>query len=371
MKYNAPKQFAWLTPPSEQHPKGTFHRSGKPMLDDEMMKAAARHHWDHACYESVFQFPAWNGGRLTAEIAKSAIIDCVYLDFDCKEDPLRAIRDAGAIADFVGHSTSWFSGMKGAGVLLHCDPVDILPDLKGATLTWLALILQDMFKSITTMDMAVTGDVNRVHRIIDSKHPGTGLHAIGLTGRELRTLTLEEITFMAHGSRNKIQLPKPSKWVSEQLQTIEGGLIKERINHLVEEGMLSGNRAYQLRIYLLDPTCKADVWNFIKKLEDEVHRIRMKKLTSLPPTSGGRTKEETWLINVVEIFKTVGRAANIQPKGSNTSTSASEQEARAHLVLLAVNDCDWDFSRVCDMFTGADDYNRAITEGQVKSLMRR
>ena len=89
----------------------------------------------------------------------------------------------------------------------------------------------------------------------------------------------------------------------------------------------------------------------------------------MPITREGRTKEEKWLIKVVEIFKVVGRAANIQPAGSLVSTSSSEQEARAHLVKLA-NDCGWTLDQMRDMFTGADDYNQKITEGQIRSIVR-
>lgn len=365
MKYKAPKQFAFIDG------SGRFIRMTSAIWDDEMMQACVNNIPHKAAYESVFQFPDWTGGRLTADIAKSAIIDCVYLDFDCKQDPLRAIRDAGSIADYVGHSTNWFSGMKGAGVLIHCEPADLIPDLKGAALTRLALILQDMFSGITTMDMAVTGDTNRVHRIIDTVHPGTGLHAIGLTGRELRTLSLEEITIMAQTQRGLIQRPKPSKWVTEQLQLIEEELIKERMQYLIDERMLSSDRAYQLGVYLLDPTCKMDVWDFIKKLEAEVRRIQMKKLENMPITSGGRTPEETWLLKVIEIFRVTGHMASIQPAGSNSSTSSSEHEARAHIVNLAYRDCGWTIQRIADIFSNAHNYNQKVTEGHVKSLIGR
>jgi len=369
MKYKAGKQFAWFVPPNEQHPKGKFHRSSKPMLNDEMMAMATKHHWNHACYESVFQFPDWTGGRLTADIAKSAIIDCLYLDFDCKQDPLRAIRDAGAIADYVGHSTNWFSGMKGTGVIIHCEPANIIPDLKGAVLTRFALVLQDMFYGITTMDMAVTGDVNRVHRIIDTVHPGTGLHAIGLTGQELRTLSLEEILLMAQATRGLTQRPTPSKWVTEQLQLIEELIIKERMEKLAADHMIGRQNAYGLGC-LLKTDQKREVWDFIVETEELSHRIQMKKIANLPPTSGGRTPEETWLLKVIEIFRVTGHMASIQPEGSNTSTSSSEHEARAHIVNLA-NDCGWVIQQIAEIFNNAHNYNQKITEGQVKSLLRR
>lgn len=349
------KQFAFIDG------AGRFTRMTTPIWSEEEMQACIRKIPYKAAYQSVFHHPTWRRGPLTAEIAKHAVIDRVYLDFDCKEDPLRAIRDAGAIADFVGHSTNWFSGMKGAGVILHCNPVDIIPDLKGAALTRLALVLQDMFSNITTMDMAVTGDLNRVHRMIDSTHPGTGLHAIGLTGREMRYLSLEEITFMAQNTRGLVQRPKHSQWVAEELQRIEEELIIGRLDNLIDEGMIGAKNGYDLKQNLYEHESKLAVYEFILKLEEEVRRIRMKKLANMPATAGGSTPEETWLISTVSDFKQSGRVA--------FGTMTSEHKARVHLVKLA-NDCGWTFSEICDIFIGADDYDRKTTEGHVKSLLR-
>lgn len=370
MNYKAPKQFAWLTPPDKQHPKGKFHRSGSPVHTDEKMQAAAKYHWNHACYESVFQFPDWGGGRLTADIARSAIIDRIFIDLDDKENPIRAIRDAGKIATyFVGFTTNNFSGMKGAHVMIHCDPTDLMPDLKGSVLTRFAVELGETL-DITTMDIGVTGDLNRVHRIIDSKHPGSGLYAVGLRSNELANMSMEEITAMAQQPRRMMQRPVAMDYVTERLYSIEEEIIRERMQKLVGEGMLSGDRAYQLGIYLLDPTCKADVWGFLKRLEDEVHRIQMKKAANLPKTAGGRTPEETWLLNVVEIFRVTGYMANIRPDGSNSSTSASEHEARAHIVKLA-SDCGWTIPEIAGIFSSAHNYNQKTTEGHVKSIIGR
>lgn len=365
MKYKAPKQFAFIDG------SGRFIRMTSAIFDDKTMQACVNNIPHKAAYESVFQFPDWTGGPLTADIAKSAIVDRVFIDLDDKENPLRAIRDAGHIAEYLlEHTTSNFSGKKGAHVMIYCEPADLIPDLKGSVLTKFAVELGELL-DITTMDLAVTGDLNRVHRIIDSKHPGTGLYAIGLRADELSNLSMEKITSMAWQPRGLIQRPKPSKWVTKQLQLIEERLIKERMQHLIDERMLSSDRAYQLGIYLLDPTCKMDVWNFINKLEAEVRRIQMKKLETMPRTSGGSTPEETWLLKVVEIFRVTGHMASIQPASSNSSTSSSEHEARAHIVNLAYRDCNWTIPEIAGIFSNAYNYNQKITEGHVKSLIGR
>jgi hypothetical protein len=363
MKYKAPKQFAFIDG------SGRFRRMTSAIWDDELMQACVNNIPHKAAYESVFQFPDWTGGRLTADIARSAIIDRVFIDLDDKADPLRAIRDAGKIATYLlGYTTNNFSGMKGAHVMIHCDPTDLIPDLKGSVLTRFAIELGEAL-DITTMDIGVTGDLNRVQRIIDSKHPGSGLYAVGLRSNELANLSMEKITSMAKQPRGLIQRPKTSKWVTEQLQLIEEEIIRERMQKLVDDHMIGHRNAYELGC-LLQTDRKQEVWDFMMETEEIVRRIQMKKLENLPKTSGGRTPEETWLLKVIEIFKIVHRAANIQPAGSLIGTSASEHEARCHLVNLA-NDCGWTHGEIADIFSGADDYNQKVTEGQIRSIIGR
>jgi hypothetical protein len=328
MKYKAPKQFAFIDG------SGRFRRMTSAIWDDKTMQACVNNIPHKAAYESVFQFPDWTGGRLTADIARSAIIDRVFIDLDDKADPLRAIRDAGKIATyFAGFTTNNFSGMKGAHVMIHCDPTDLIPDLKGSVLTRFAIEL------------------------------------VGLRSNELANLSMEKITSMAKQPRGLIQRPKTSKWVTEQLQLIEEEIIRERMQKLVDDHMIGHRNAYELGC-LLQTDRKQEVWDFMMETEEIVRRIQMKKLENLPKTSGGRTPEETWLLKVIEIFKIVHRAANIQPAGSLIGTSASEHEARCHLVNLA-NDCGWTHGEIADIFSGADDYNQKVTEGQIRSIIGR
>jgi len=178
--YPAPKQFAYIDP------AGKFQRMTTQIWNDHQMKACV-----------VYGWKGWQSGLINAEISRGAIIDAIFLDFDDAEDPQKAIQDAAEVAWYVGHTTQWFSGMKGAGVLIHCYPVDLIPDLKGHVIRQFVNNLVDVLPELDTLDFAVVGDTSRVHRIIDSVHPGTKLHAIGLSAEELAMLSIDEIRW--HG----------------------------------------------------------------------------------------------------------------------------------------------------------------------------
>ena len=362
------RQFAWLTPPTEEHPKGKFHRSSKPMETDEQMQMAVKHHWQDACYESTYRFAEWTGGRLPAEVAKSAIIDVIYLDFDDKDDPQRALRDAAEVAAYVGHTTQWWSGMKGAGMLIHCLPVNLIPDLKGSVVLRFALDLINRLPEIETADVAVIGDLNRVHRIIDTKHQETGLYAIGLTADELATLTIDEIKEMAKRPRELVQRPTPSMWVTSQLYRIEDEILTGKMTKLYVSHQIS-HTSYHTGLKRLKSTTfrdRAGMYNEIKALEGEWRRIQVKRakteVSSVMDRRVGRSAEETWLINAVYEFKVTGRVA--------TGSRQSEHKGRVHIAKLA-HECGWTFGEICDIFTGADDYNRGITERMVRSCIGR
>lgn len=370
---NGMRQFAWWVPPNEQHPEGKFRRGKKPMLNDEMMTAAAKHHKAHGCFQSVYEFPTWTGGRLTPDTSKLAEVNTIFLDLDDAENPQNAIRDAAEIVWYVGHSANFFSGKKGAHVLISCEPADLIPDLKSTVIRRFVNNLSDVLCEIDTLDYAVVGDLARVRRIPLTKHPDTGMYVIGLTAEELAMKTIDEIKEMANLRREvMIQRPTPSTWVTEQLYRIEEELLIERLGRLLDNRMIS-DRKYRDILTML-PTPEADrtmIFKFIGAVETEMQRIRMKKVANMPITPGGRTPEEAWLLKVVEIFRVVQRAANIQPAGSKVSTSSSEHEARCHLVNLAYKDCGWSFDKVCDIFSNADDYNQKITERMVRSLIKR
>ena len=368
--YNLPRQFAYIDP------TGKFQRLGTQIDSKEQMISCKRMIDSKAVYESVYGWTGWKGGILDAEISKTAIIDGMFFDFDDAADPERAIRDAAEVAAFVGdHCTTNFSGAKGAHVRIDCHVANLVPDLKSAVLRGFANMLCDRLPELSTMDWSVIGDTSRVSRIIDSVHPGTKLHAIGLSTEELATRTIDEIREMAANKRGLVQVHEPSQWATDELYRIEEEILHTRLTRLYDQEQIAGDNYRFIDAILQSPSAnRVEIFEFITQLETEWRRI---KKTKAENTIGwiidqpvGRSPEETWLIRVVDIFKVVQRMNSIRPKESKVSTSSSEHEARCHITKL-MRDCGWTRSQMHEVFSYADDYDHTKTERQINSLIGR
>ena len=367
-KYRNPRQFAYINPGTYTE-LGKFCRLGVPILSEEQMQACVRNIPHIAAYESVYGWTGWKGGLIDQEISKTALIDGVFIDFDDKHDPLKAIRDAAEVAAYVGHSVINFSGKKGAHLFIRCYPVDLVPDLKSSVLRMFVNNLADRLPELDTIDWSVAGDTTRVKRVIDTVHPETKLHAIGLTEYELATLTFDEVRDLAANRRDLEQVIEPSRWVSDELMKIEGEVLHSRLNRLIDSKVISSSLAGEFISDIYEGDHRNDVYRAVYLIEEHLQRIRMK---NAPPTDGitGRTKAETWLLKVVAIFKVVQRMNSIRPKGSKVSTSASEHKARCHIVHL-MDDCRWTRSDMHNVLSNADDYDSVKTERQINSLIGR
>ena len=365
-KWDIPLQYAYIDPTAP--PDRNFRRFETPIISDAHLKAVRGMLTHTGEYLSVYGWTGWHGGEITQEISKTARVNALFLDFDDAANPLAAIRDAAEVAWYVGHSITNFSGSKGAHVMIHCHPVDLIPDLKSAVLRGFANMLGDRLPELSTMDWSVIGDTSRVHRIIDSVHPGTKLHAIGLTDYELATLTIDEIHEMAANRRGLIQVVEPSQWVTDELYRIEEEIISSRF----EKVYTAINMPPATRRYFIEQHTSEDrlyAYSRLCAIEDEVYRIR---LENAPKTDGitGRSPEETWLLKVVKIFEKVQRMNSIRPAGSKVSTSSSEHEARCHIIHL-MDDCGWRRGDMHRVFSHADDYTHEKTERQINSLIGR
>lgn len=352
------RQFAYIDP------SGEWVRLKTPITSNEQMQACRSKIPHIAEYESVYAWTGWKGGTLTSEISKTAIIDGIFLDLDDENDPQKAVRDAAEIAWYVGHSTNSFSGKKGAHVLISCFPVDLISDLKSHVITRFVNNLADMCCEITTLDSSVIGDTSRVKRITDSKHPGSGLYAIGLTAEELATLTIEEIYEMAKRKRDLVQRPTPSMWVTSQLYKIEDEILTERMTELYERNQIS-HTSYHTGLKRRKRTTFTDrigMYNEIKALEDEWHRIQAKNTPRVETTN-------KWLAEAEETLLTSGQLTNGRDRGE-------EHKARVHFCKYA-HECGRTFRQICGAFINIVDrngkrcYDKKTTEEQVRSCIGR
>jgi len=349
------RQFAWFVPADEQHKKGKFHRGSKPMKSWAQLLAARKHHWAHNCYQSVYEFDEWKGNR---PLATSARLDRIFFDFDDEDNPQRAIDDAAKMAD--KNTTQWFSGMKGIGMLLHIPTTDIHPSMKAAVLKRTSkAIIENL--GITTADTAVIGDLNRVHRMTNSRHQVTGLYAIPLHQSELSVLSIDGIKKMAKKPRDLFTTqPEPSGIVADYMTSIERTIINGRMDVLIGKNMLS--RQFYGEHHMVRPEEKVSIIETIQRLETEARRIEAKNAPRVDETN-------RWLVDAREKLLIDGQLTDGKDRGE-------EHKARVHFCKYA-HECGWTFRQICGTFVNLVDrhgkhcYDARMTEQQVRSCIGR
>jgi len=137
--------------------------------------------------------------------------------------------------------------------------------------------------------------------------------------------------------------------------------VLKRFKRLHEDKGISSQTLATIIRDIQTPSERIKLYRFLNVVETEWRRIRAKNATKYADDRQiGRSPEETWLIHAVRQFKTTGRAA--------TGNRTSEHKARVHLAKLA-DECGWTTGEICDIFTGADDYDEEITERMVHSCI--
>lgn len=354
-------QIAWQSPPTNPRPDGKFNRVNGGFVagakfDDTVQRRTLI---GDAVYRSVYNFAEWKDNR---PVANSCIVDRIYIDLDDKNNPQAALDDAATIAQyFNGHTTQWFSGKKGVGMEILCYPVDLLPEMKSAVLRrWTYTLIAEL--GITTADPAVIGDINRVHRIIDTRHQDTGLYAIGLSQSELSDILIDDVKKLATTSRGLEQNAHPSMDVATQLFHVEEVILIERLRVFVNRKMLAQKTFDSIAERLPDQTDSRDVvFEFIRSLDAEYQHIVS---TNSPRVAG----ENKWLTDAEDMLRTNGQLTDGRDRGK-------EHQKRVHFVKYA-HECGWSPREICSAFVNIVDgngkrcYDAAMTEAQVRSCIR-
>ncbi len=316
--------------------------------------AARKHHWAHACYQSVYEFDEWKGNR---PVATSARLDRIFFDFDDEENPQRAIDDAAKMADT--NTTQWFSGMKGIGMLLHIPFTDIHPSMKAAVLKRSCkAIIENL--GITTADTAVIGDLNRVHRMTNSRHQTTGLYAIPLHQSELSVLTIDEIKTMAKSPRNISPEHDQSGIVAAHLASMERTILRDRMDVLIGKNVLS--EKFQDEQKLHPPEARGKLIETLNTIEAEAHRIEAKNHPIIEETN-------RVLAEAAEMLLLDGQLTDGRDRGK-------EHKRRVWFCKYA-HECGWSFRQICRTFVNIVDrngkrcYDQKMTEQQVRSCIGR
>jgi hypothetical protein len=138
----------------------------------------------------------------------SAKIDRIYFDFDCEDKPQNALSEAILVMrELVKHNIfchCYFSGSKGIAMYIEFKTMEVRPENKKEVIAGFFDLVKEMiaekyenflgavFPSInkgfsyvlTTLDMAIRGDIARVSRIPNTKHK-SGLYCIPISAADM------------------------------------------------------------------------------------------------------------------------------------------------------------------------------------------
>jgi hypothetical protein len=187
-----------------------LHRKTPP----EMIKTSDLFKWQgehqnssQGLFASVFEYP-------TDDPYIGGIISPLYMDFDNKENPDRARREAIAVVKKLiteydvpeGNICIAFSGMKGISLTIDYE-------IFGAEVSaylpmiWKSLVQQLVSElNLKTIDLAIY-ERRRLWRILNSKHQKSGLYKIPLTFPELENLNIGKIKELAKQPRSLLTKP--------------------------------------------------------------------------------------------------------------------------------------------------------------------
>lgn len=156
---------------------------------------------DVEIYTSMFRYP-------TPDIHVGALLAGFGMDFDCRDNPERARKEATAVIKYLIGKYAMkeqdfsiaFSGCKGFHVFINRHVLDIEPHAQ------LPYIFKGMAKELITECNLKTLDL-RIYiataliRHLNSRHPETGLYKIPLTSIELETMNIDRIRGIAGQKR--------------------------------------------------------------------------------------------------------------------------------------------------------------------------
>jgi hypothetical protein len=207
------REFAYKTISSDfGYPQIELRRVKRPLVNSRGLNILLQTFQSRpGQYVTVYSFSKLTEKRTIDYL--SAKINRIYLDFDCKENPQKAIDEALlTIRSLTKHKIYphfYFSGGKGIAMYIEFNPVDIAPENKKEVLkvffnTVIETVKKDLNYDITTMDTQVRGDLARVSRLPNTKH-AKGLYCIPVTIGDIKK-GLEHIKELAVAPREDFDL---------------------------------------------------------------------------------------------------------------------------------------------------------------------
>jgi len=147
------------------------------------------------CFISVFPYTEYSQETRNKF---SAIINTIPLDFDDTECPANCLEDVKKLLIWADrhniHPRISFSGNKGLHVFLDIKPIKLNHPQETLRKFTTELNKAAGFK---TLDLSIAGDLERIIRIPNTKHPKSGLYCIPLNNKLIPYLSMEDIQTLA------------------------------------------------------------------------------------------------------------------------------------------------------------------------------
>jgi hypothetical protein len=228
-----PREFAYATD------KGVRRVKAPVKSAEELRWALKNLQSNRGLYVSVYSYSAVKeDGSVDYS---SAVINRIFLDFDCKEDAALALVEAREVVDALGdygiRALPFFTGGKGFALYIDFEPVLVAPENKKAVLGvfWDSIQKNLCGRELVTLDRQIRGDVARVSRLPNSLHK-SGLYCVPLDIWELCTLEFFDIKDLARSPRLDFDLERVIGWHVEDnsrvmrrvLEGLERRAVKER-----------------------------------------------------------------------------------------------------------------------------------------------
>jgi predicted transcriptional regulator len=246
----------------------TVHRRVPPeLISLDNLDTWRKRNGDEDIYSSVFRY-------LTEDLYIGAVLSGFPLDFDCANNPDRARKEALAtIKDLKdrfripeGSVSIAFSGQKGIAVFVNRRALGVEPSVD------LPLVLKSMAEELKSTHGLETLDMRVYHRralwrLLNSRHPKTGLYKIPLTLFELEKLKIDEIKQMAIqprpllGAKEHPLIPEAREWYLKHVK-----IVKEKL-----EGLKPDFSSLDLSTLVTDPPCVRR--RFVEGAEEGVRNI--------------------------------------------------------------------------------------------------
>lgn len=278
------REFAYKSLPGEfkstigREPIDLFRLRHTPIKNEAgLMRLVNEYRTRPGLYVSVYAFSGLKERNMIDY--KTAKIDRIYLDFDHKDNPQKAIDEALlTIRSLTRHRiypVAYFTGNKGVAFYIDFITIEIAPENKKNVIArFFDLVVKTVFEDFSikleTLDPQVRGDIARVSRLPNTRH-SVGYYCIPISPGDMRK-GLDYIKALASRPRDDFDL----------------------------ENAITNNMVRNQSMPILIKNIEKQI---IAEQEQEKHLFKMKKKYYEELSNKRKRKKDTGIITDIDIEK--------------------------------------------------------------------